>query len=275
MKFVRKIVETHIWIALAGLSFFISGFVLLDGDIANIPLYYYSLIFLATLFAYRLSTGPSSLASLPYPALFRFRSGEGKEIIALIILLALHVFFLNLQEVFFFGVLGLLTVLYNLPERLRQYRQLNLRSIPYLKIFIISFIWASISSFLPAYLIHGVFFENRSFLLFSGHFAFIFSITLPFDIRDYHRDNKSDLRTIPRQIGLTATKIISAIFLATSMAVLFTFLHNLIFVIGFALIVLLLIFYSKPGRSKMYYTFWIDGTIILYFGVILLSNKWF
>jgi hypothetical protein len=70
LKFVRKIVETHIWIALAGLSFFISGFVLLDGDIANIPLYYYSLIFLATLFAYRLSTGPSSLASLPYPALF-------------------------------------------------------------------------------------------------------------------------------------------------------------------------------------------------------------
>jgi hypothetical protein len=273
LSFVNKIVDTHIWIALAGLSFFISGFVLLNGEIANIPFYYYSLIFLATLFAYRLSTGPASLVSLPYPIIFKLTSKEGKETIGLILLLVLHIFFLGIEEIIFFGFLGTLTILYNLPERIRHFRQLNLRSIPYLKIFIISFIWASISSLLPSYLLFDQFLNRNSLLLFFGHFTFIFSITLPFDIRDYHRDTNSELRTIPGQIGLLATKIFSSILLLVSLAILFSFIQNVLLLTYFALIVLFLIFNSKPGRPRLYYTLWIDGTVILYFGIILMSRK--
>ena len=183
--------------------------------------------------------------------------------IALIIIS--HILFLDIYTIIFVAHLGLISTLYNVPNREESRSIIPFRSIPFLKVFLISYVWASISSILPA--IDTREFSQEYVWIFTSHFLFILAITLPFDIRDLKTDLKNNIITVPNVIGITGTKIFA---LST------LFLSNLIIIYqkqGLALLAVFiiagfLIIKSSPKRKDHYYTIFIDGTIILYFVIV-------
>ncbi|MCB0802726.1 MAG: hypothetical protein KDB74_06485 [Flavobacteriales bacterium] len=87
----------------------------------------------------------------------------------------------------------------------------SLRLIPFLKPFLIAFVWGGIASFLPLIINGGMeaFFELKYHIYAIAMGLFVFGQTIPFDIRDYEIDKKSNLKTLPHALGNGITKLIS------------------------------------------------------------------
>ena len=109
-------------------------------------------------------------------------------------------------------------------------------------------------------------------VVFTAHFSFIFAITLPFDIRDFQADKDSLLKTTPGLIGILPTKIF-ALISYLSFAMLSYYEVNPLALILFSIVVIGLIIGSSPERKGYYYTFFMDGAIILYFFLVYFSHN--
>jgi hypothetical protein len=209
--------------------------------------------------------GLNSYKSLKLPF-----SKKVKSILFLSIITLGHIPFINHGSIFFLLHLGLISTLYNVPEKSKGKFRFPLRSIPIVKIFLIAYVWSSISSFLPAIIAHEQVFTSQTILVFSAHLLFIISITLPFDIRDFQVDNKNALLTFPQLIGIIPTKLLAIVCLF-----IFTLIISNItqtwYILYFSLFTSVLILNSSVKRKEYYFTFYIDGTIILYFITIILS----
>ncbi|MCK5208446.1 MAG: hypothetical protein KAQ79_10510, partial [Cyclobacteriaceae bacterium] len=133
-----------------------------------------------------------------------------------------------------------------------------------------AYVWSSMSSFLPAVITHEQVFTSQIILVFIAHLLFIISITLPFDIRDFQVDNKNALLTFPQLIGIIPTKLLAIVCLF-----IFTLIISNItqtwYILYFSLFTSVLILNSSVKRKEYYFTFYLDGTIILYFITIILS----
>jgi len=180
-----------------------------------------------------------------------------------------HLPFFNWQSIIFLSHLGILSTLYNVPKDKKGIINLPLRSIPFLKVFLISYVWVCVSTILPILSVNEEI-SARNLIIFAAHFAFIMSITLPFDIRDYNSDNLNRLATIPQVIGINLTKLLAIICLIV-FYVTISFFLPMYYLLPFSLITALLIGFSSPYKKYYYFTFAIDGTIILYLFVVVFS----
>jgi 4-hydroxybenzoate polyprenyltransferase len=230
-----------------------------------------SFVFWSTLLIYQLNTrlrfSQSSIRKIKYLEALSVRRKVCLIIILLIIIF--HLPFIGFKTTFYLAHLGLISALYNVPES-QHVSILPLRSIPLLKIFLIAYVWASISSFLPQMVAGLPGLTYPTLLVFIAHFLFILSITLPFDIRDYHRDFEKSLITTPQVVGIAQTKVFAIAFLMAFMT-----LYLLISQNGYILMLTLpaayLIVNSSYDKKDYYYTFFIDGTIILYYIIVKIS----
>ncbi len=133
--------------------------------------------------------------------------------------------------------------------------QKALRNIPYLKIFLVAYVWASVTVFFPS-----LQFSINNWILFFGQFLFVTAITLPFDLRDIHTDQAQGLRTIAQGIGTRPT-IYMALACLLGATICFGYLgywvvalHNF-----WAMCVVL---GAKPQRHELYFTGLIDSLLI-------------
>jgi len=193
-----------------------------------------------------------------------------KLIIALIIIILFHIPFISFQNILFLVHLALISLLYNVPEKSSSFLYLPLRSIPILKIYLITYVWASMSTLLPVILGNKDIFSFETIIIFLAHLLFIFSITLPFDTRDIHIDKKNTLTTFPHLIGIKATKIVSIICLAIFSWIIGNIIFNWYLAV-FVLFTAAIILNSSPYKKDHYFTFFLDGTIFLYFISIFIS----
>ena len=268
--FYKYLLKENIFISFCSVFFFLSGFILTTGAYPDIPIL--SLIFWSTLLIYQINTklkfnflDLSSYKSLKHPFTKKI-----KIILAIGIILLFHLPFFNLATNLFLLHLGIISTLYNVPEKSKSFIHFPLRGVPVLKVFLIAYVWASMSSFLPAIIAHEQILTARTIYIFIAHFLFIISISLPFDIRDYAADNKNTLITFPQLIGIKLTKLLSL-----SCLIIFTLIIE-DFTKGSYIYILssltgLLIINSSTQKKDFYYTFYLDGTIILYFLTIILS----
>jgi 4-hydroxybenzoate polyprenyltransferase len=94
-------------------------------------------------------------------------------------------------------------------------------------------------------------------------FLFVFSATIPFDIRDAIYDAPQQ-KTIPHLVGIKWSKMIAAAALLTSFFLLFSYssqvLHNTFFLTGYTGLFLLILF-TKQRNPELYFSFLIDGWI--------------
>ncbi len=260
----------NLFISICSIFFFLSGYILVNGTYPD--LYVISLMFWSTLLIYSINASVkfNFLNINSYTSLIPPTSKKAKSVILLTGIALAHIPFINLESTLFLLHLGLISTLYNVPEKTNRRFHLPFRSIPVLKVFLIAYVWASISSFLPAIIAKGQMLTSQTLLVFTAHLLFIISITLPFDIRDFRKDHKNKLITVPHLIGIFPTKLLAVAFLIGFTTIIIHITQEW-YVFLLCLPTAVLIYYSSSKNKKYYFTFLLDGTIILYFITILLS----
>lgn len=110
---------------------------------------------------------------------------------------------LNAELQWGFAGIGFVALLYIFPFFKTKNKWINLRSMPYAKVFFIAFIWTASTFYLP-------FLESRIsvkqvgfdvFLLGLHRFIFLMMCTIPFDMRDVKTDQYYKLKTLPVFFG--------------------------------------------------------------------------
>lgn len=126
----------------------------------------------------------------------------------------------------------------------------NLRSVPYLKLFLIGSIWVLLTSFIPLAEKKLFVIDKLDFLFMLERFVFLTAMALLFDVRDIDSDTQKKLKTIPNKLGIFYTKILVV--------------NLLVF-----WIILSLNVYSGYNKFIVIFTFMV-GTIF----VLLIDKKW-
>ncbi len=153
---------------------------------------------------------------------------------------------------------------------------LYLRSVPYLKIFIISIVWTSVSTTLLV-IENDVHIDQNIYYLHISRFCFVFAIAIPFDIRDIAIDFKN-IKTIPIRFGEKISRSIGVIFIFIYQLIMFK-LYLLDFItcqIFYATIVLsfftiILIIQSSSKRKDIYFSFGVESASILMYVILFFS----
>jgi 4-hydroxybenzoate polyprenyltransferase len=180
--------------------------------------------------------------------------------------------------------LALLSLGYALPIFSFKGKKVGLRKIAGLKLFLIAFVWALSVTLLPYFELEKQQFSVISttdiFMLTIQRFLFFAAITIPFDIRDMFQDKAFALKTIPIILGEKKAYLLCQIMLICSLVLLFFFQmagFNTDFFASAITIILAgwLIFKSKWEKNEYYYFFYLDGTLILQYAMLLLCNSIF
>ena len=184
------------------------------------------------------------------------------------------------RSLFVIFIPGILTFLYISRGYSNRIRIFRLREIPYLKIFVITFVWTWTTILIPV-TAEGINSIDASVVeLFAQRFLFIFAITIQFDIRDMKADRQAELKTLPLLLGHGNAKLISVIALIISFIVsVFSSLNaqNTYVLLALVISVILTLFFitrnEKAFPGKYYYHF-LDGAL-LFQGVLVLMFYFF
>lgn len=138
----------------------------------------------------------------------------------------------------------------------------NLRDVPSLKIFLIAIVWALTTSFLP-YLNLNQKEIDLPWLLFFANFMLIIALTIPFDIRDIQLD-EPEKKTIPQLLGERKAIYLAVALLVMYWPILCLIASQFLFLsfVGVSLTIVL-INGSKKSANDFYFSFAIDGLLIL------------
>ncbi|MES2382842.1 MAG: UbiA family prenyltransferase [Bacteroidota bacterium] len=205
MKLIKVFIQSNIYIALAAVFLTVATQLQLGSNPQWHP--YLFLIFFATLFEYnlhRLITVITNKEALQDPKhkwvnnnlpAFYFIVAVSVIGFVIAVLLAKNTVLITLIPI------ALITLFYSTPLTNKSKGLFRLRQIPFLKIFLIAFVWSTITILLPV--IHsGISILHTHVLsMLVERFLFVFAITLPFDVRDIDADKQEGLQTIPLHIG--------------------------------------------------------------------------
>ena len=200
-------------------------------------------------------------------------------IIAVLSILPL-VFFLNTSSKILMVSLALVSVTYSLPIFSIHDKHFGLRNIPGVKLFLIAAVWSLSCVLLPILelesSIEASVSMNDSILLIAKRFLFVAAITVPFDIRDLFQDKTNELKTIPVILGERKALWVCQGLLLIYMVLLFLLTESIDGnFLGLMLTIILtgwLIFKSKWEKNEYYYFFYLDGTMIVQFLMLLLFS---
>lgn len=191
-------------------------------------------------------------------------------------------FFVRVEAIEAMFVLGTISFLYNINIPIGKGKVFTVRKIPFTKIFLIAFVWASMAVILPWIQEYGWKWDMRAFQLFLLQFLFIFIITLPFDINDIEVDKEVGVRTIPIALGAKKSKVLLTI-LSVLYTIFFTIwvvdssvvIHQVtVFLTGIMVLIFSLLYKTivRSNRAeKWQIMLWYDGSLILYFLIYFLS----
>lgn len=188
--------------------------------------------------------------------------------------LALSIYFINtfpLDQLLILLPAFIIGGAYVLPALWYQKR---LRDTRLIKIFLIAFTWAWILGVWPGYIVKKEMLEISWYLIMLigvERMLFIYALTVPFDIRDLWLDERQGTITIPFAIGIKKarnTAYASAILHWILLAAIWITVGNTLFpFLMISTIVLALIIYlvknAEPDSPDHYFSFYIDGCIIL------------
>lgn len=155
-------------------------------------------------------------------------------------------------------------LLYPLPWIMRN-KGGGLRSVPGLKLFVISFVWAFTTGFLPA-----IWNSHNGWWWLLERFLWTMALTIPFDVRDVKLDAES-IKTLPHVIGPRNSIYLahaalwmsfSILVMVMGMPLFSTFLLYLFFAV--------IIIIARAELGDLYYSFLIEGLPWLLLGLVLL-----
>ena len=203
---------------------------------------------------------------------------ENKKPVALISAIAFAgsvatIFFFPFKFILLFAPVASMALAYFFP-------QTQLRSIAGLKTAIVAFVWVSITGIFPLLLTshfewHNSFGNGRATVLLQNFF-FIFPLCAIFNVRDVEVDRYAGVKTFPVIYGVKKTILLCLVSLFIfSTIVLFSPALKAVVVLQLLLSATFsaaLILTASPAKKDYYYSFWIDGMILLQAGLVALSS---
>jgi 4-hydroxybenzoate polyprenyltransferase len=274
---LEYIVHTNLYISCCAAALCNFCHLALYGDTANTHLSLF--VFSATLFAYnfhrRLGRVYDSMKPTNQRELWLNNHQALINVLIFISFCAASYLLLFFSKEIYYLIfpLALISLFYIL-----QFNKLpSLRSLPFLKIFIISFVWGGAIALLPVAANNSLneLASLKTQLMAAAIFLFVLGETIPFDIRDMQVDARKNLKTLPLEFGIRKSKWLS--FLAYLLSFLFIFLANFehIILISFLLSMLfsgILIFKVSKIRGEFYYSFLIESSLVMPLAFYLLFN---
>ncbi|TYZ12524.1 hypothetical protein FY528_04300 [Hymenobacter lutimineralis] len=170
----------------------------------------------------------------------------------------------NLPLLVFLGHLAAVAVFYSLPVVRWQNKWRSLREVPLLKGFLIAYVWAAVSVWLPALHLGKPLASPVVALLFGRRFFFILALTFVFDIRDYTKDRLSGTHTFPGLLGVATAKLLALLALLVSGLLVPAAIagpHLVWYTLPLGLAALLVVF-AREGRSDYYFALLADGVML-------------
>ncbi|UOQ73719.1 hypothetical protein [Hymenobacter cellulosilyticus] len=167
----------------------------------------------------------------------------------------------------FLGHLAAISLLYSFPIVKVAGRWWALRDLPLLKVFLIAYVWAAITVWVPALYLGKALTAPVVLVLFGRRFFFILALAFVFDIRDYTKDLLSGTRTFPGIFGLRAAKVLALLCLAVSGLLIpqgVTPAHLLVLTIP-TLLTGLLVWFADETRPDYYFALLADGVMVVQF----------
>ncbi len=272
-KFLQHLCYSNVWIALGASTLSLLYFYLKNLSIDWILL---SFIFFSTLLTYTYQRFQKLIDNERISGERMDWMKNNRTIVKFILIISLigtiiFSLFLEFQTLILLSILGVISFLYAYKIKLAEKSKSNLRDIPGIKILLIGIVWAAST----VLLIDSQ--ENQlnifSLLSFVGVTLFIIGITIPFDIRDLYLDESSK-KTIPQLIGYQPSILIAVLLILLSAYFIYLGtgfnLWNLLFASG---IVSFSILPSRPRKQELYFSFVIDGILIVYPSLIYLLNN--
>jgi 4-hydroxybenzoate polyprenyltransferase len=235
---------------------------------------YLLIIFFATIFEYNLQP---EIFIITYATNQDDKKQQRKKLtvqtvcfllIPALIVIVTFFLFINKNSQWLLLMLGLVTMTYSIPLIRIKNKFYRLRDIPFLKIFLIAFVWSTSTVVLPALQTNLTLRSADLLLIFIQRFLFVFVITLPFDIRDLDKDKLSGIKTIPMLLGIKK---------ATNLAVLCLIIFTALCIAQysdkkkFVLAAMIISAFStylfmkleKVKKSRYYHDFILDGSLLL------------
>ena len=201
-------------------------------------------------------------------------------LISVLCLIPLGLLYLSIEAKLLMIFTSVLALGYNIPFLTLNHQKIGLRNIPGIKLFLIALVWSVSCVLLPIVELEHNLEINIStaetLLLVSKRFLFIAAITIPFDIRDLFQDKLYELKTIPVMLGEKKAYIFCQFLLGGYLVLLFLFDKNLnADNIALTLTLLLtgwLILKSSIRKNEYYYFFYLDGTMLLQYLILVLVS---
>jgi 4-hydroxybenzoate polyprenyltransferase len=168
------------------------------------------------------------------------------------------------------------SLIYMMPLSINGNGLKGLRNWLFTKNIVLSLIWTIATVVFP---LSGDFlsiFSNEVIFLFLRHFFFIYALTVVFDIRDISSDKKSGFKTIALMLGEQKTRLF-ALFSILVFVLLTIFDQNLsnpitIALLLSALFTTIIICLSGKNSPFTYFTFLVDGSMVVQFILVLFAS---
>jgi hypothetical protein len=163
-------------------------------------------------------------------------------------------------------VAALLTFLYGFPFGGGR----SLRALKGLKIFIVALVWAMVTVLVP-WLAAGVAIESSVWPVFCQRMLAVVLLTIPFEIRDMDRDDRS-LGTMPQWLGVKGAK-----WLGTLFAILYTIIQFFRFDLDpgqhlasltFIAVALVMLWLSRRNSTHHFTAFWVESLPLLWLAML-------
>ncbi len=196
------------------------------------------------------------------------------------IILVVSLFYINIKTIIALAIMGFFSVVYVVRFIPYNNKWLALRDIPFLKIFVIAFVWALVTGMLPIISSKDLIQINLQHILFlTKQFLFVVAITIPFDIRDMKYDVEKGIKTFPLVVGVKKVIILGVLLLLGFIAIAsceFLVFQNITMSLWIAeiitiLLVAVLLLLSKKQQPELFYSLIIEGTSLLLAITVLLS----
>jgi len=174
---------------------------------------------------------------------------------------------------------GLISLLYGISIKISG-KNIKLRDLGFVKIFLIAAVWAFAGSYMPAVYAGDNITSTSILILFTANFFYIFAIALPFDIKDLTVDGMNNVKTIPAKFGVKTTfylcyflLLLSGIFQWYLQEEILKTENGNTFAIGISLIATgYAIYITQKRNNDILYFALLDGMIIIQFLLVLLFS---
>jgi 4-hydroxybenzoate polyprenyltransferase len=236
-------------------------------------------IFCGTIFVYNLA---NIIISIPSKETKKFSLLSGKlgfhRMLCLIAFIGILFTFnkISFRESLVLLFTGACAIAYVMPFTKNNRRLKGFRNILVIKNIFLAAVWAGATAWLPLISKTAELHSLDMIFICLKRFFFVLPLAIVFDVRDQYSDLKSNVKTLPNQVGINATKNFA--FLSMLFFVIVVFLHKksmeaiasplLDFSIPLyisAVITSVFIFMINGSKKNLYYTLIIDGSMILQF----------